>query len=422
MPISRSELAEAGVTEVHAGKLVDLFDSLAIDDTISDDEALSRIEPYVGVRQEGVMFALQLREGLVLTHLDEAAAKLTDEEPTEKHALHLVEGFVAAVSHPVTGVVGPRGAIRPLSVTEDADLVAFDASMKAAQFAFLGWVGQKLMDMVNGLKRKRRNRRFDRGFRDDIPVVVAEGDSWVLYPWKLRDVAEHLADDLNVYSVGAAGDELVHMIDRKQHLRAIAKLTKDGRRPEALLFSGGGNDVLGPPFKRMLRDYTGGYDPGQNPERFVHLTCDEGEDCLENELRRVSGYYERLFDQMAAEHPRITVYVHGYDYAEPGGNGEPVEALPFNWIFSYGDWLSETLRLRGIYLEEDQDAIIRLLIDNYNDRIRRLADVRAEAGENVRYVDVRGSVGSDWANEIHPNTAGFGRVAAHFKSAILPTS
>ncbi|MEO1728476.1 MAG: hypothetical protein AAFR95_15755, partial [Bacteroidota bacterium] len=268
---------------------------------------------------------------------------------------------------------------------------------------------------LNAVKRKRRNRRFRRNFDPNRPTVVAEGDSWVLYPWKLQDVAEHLAKATNLSSVGAAGDELKDIVTEQQHLDAINKLTRDGRPPSALVFSAGGNDILGARFKGFLKRYSDGYDPGQNPERFLDF------EAINNAFEHIEDHYSTFFDEMAGAYPEVAIYVHGYDYAEPGGNGEPIQAVPFHQITGSGDWLSEALEGKHIFAEEDQDGIIRVLVNRYNTRLQEIVSKRSPT-EPIRYIDARGIVKEDWANEIHPNTEGFRRVAEEFKALLLPTT
>lgn len=405
---------------VDARELADLFESLASADDLTDDEALDRIAPFVAGRWRGVAPVLHLRPGLTLVHLEDVVPRARAARPGREPVV--LSALAARVAErPLVGTVLPSGRIGVRSAAGARDPLRTEtASLKRAEAALGGSIAQFFFDLANGLKRKRRNRRFERGFREGRPVVVAEGDSWVLYPWKLRDVAEHLADAVNVWSVGAAGDELVDMVERGEHLDAIRSVSDRWRRPDALLFSGGGNDILGPPLRQLVVPYTGGSAPGVDPERFLRLDCSAGGYCVGRALDDLSAYYDRLFDDMAATFPDVTVYVHGYDYAEPGGHGEPADALPLNWLFGYGDWLSGVFEDKGIHEEEDQDGVVRVLIDAYNERVGALAAARAARGERVEYVDVRGAVGADWANEIHPNTEGFGRVAARVGDAILP--
>ena len=69
---------------------------------------------------------------------------------------------------------------------------------------------------ANSLSRRRRKRRFKA--RVDHPdhrhkkVLVTEGDSWFQFPFLLDDVVDHLVENYNVYSVGAAGDSTRNMI------------------------------------------------------------------------------------------------------------------------------------------------------------------------------------------------------------------
>ena len=76
------------------------------------------------------------------------------------------------------------------------------------------------------------------------------------------------------------------------------------------------------------------------------------------------------------------------------------------------------MRARGIDAPELQRAIVRCLIDDYNDMLRAL---EAERPLAFLYADVRGTVGPDsaWLNEIHPGPEGFARVAARIRADVL---
>ncbi|MEM0961967.1 MAG: hypothetical protein AAGK21_05410 [Bacteroidota bacterium] len=419
------------IDTVDATHLLRLLDELEEDINISDDEALSRIEPYVAPFGQGVRPELRLSPGLGVTGLNalltvegvDAPAYLDDLNvamqplslPKASPEVHNADAGIP----PVSGIVGADGRIQLVAPKAEVGFFTLDASERQPGKGIGALISEIFFAKINGLKRNRRNRRFDRDYKATRPLIVAEGDSWVLYPWKLRDLAEHLTDSLNVWSVGAAGDEFREMLRTKEYLTALDDMEQYRRRPDALLFSGGGNDILGDTLKSLLVPYTGGHEPGKNPERFVRWNSTHPSGTtLERVLSGLMKMYGELFDAMRKTYPDVAVVVHGYDYAETGSAREPIYALPGAKLFGYGDWLREAFEGKHICKEADQDAVIRLLIDAYNIRLKKSVDARAAAGENVHFADVRGVVRNDWANEIHPNTAGFGRVASKVLTVI----
>ena len=85
----------------------------------------------------------------------------------------------------------------------------------------LSTADQGLVGRFNRWSRRKRQKKFRRraeGFQG--LTIVAEGDSWWQYPVKLKDVIDHLFDDddVNIYSLGFAGDWLANMLVQKEYL------------------------------------------------------------------------------------------------------------------------------------------------------------------------------------------------------------
>jgi hypothetical protein len=78
-------------------------------------------------------------------------------------------------------------------------------------------------------------------------LIVAEGDSWFDYPF--FDVLEEVEDefDFDVESVAHKGDTLEEMAYDTSQLSKLGskfqKLSQGGRKPRAILLSGGGHDI-----------------------------------------------------------------------------------------------------------------------------------------------------------------------------------
>jgi hypothetical protein len=169
-------------------------------------------------------------------------------------------------------------------------------------------------------------------------ILIGDGDSWFDYP--LPDPL-HATDVLQ--ALRSAGEptpmilKLAHYSDATTTLlgvtkrnRLIAQLQDPANGPiDALLFSGGGNDVVGEQFRFWLNDASA---VGNNPAQGVDI----------QRLSDIFGVVEsayldliRIRDQFA---PHAPIFVHAYDFAIPNG----VPACHFA-----GPWLRPSLVDRG---------------------------------------------------------------------------
>jgi hypothetical protein len=254
---------------------------------------------------------------------------------------------------------------------------------------------------------RRLVRDFQRCQREHPlwPVVVSEGDSWFSYPFarNLVDWLDDPRDSLaaadqqrwSLLRLERSGDEIMSILAGSQRASLREKLR---RHPvETLLFSAGGNDLVGPDLLPLLRPFTAGM---------------SAEECLvearlERRVRQIRDCYLELVDLCADARPGITIFTHGYDYPLPADR--PV------WFLGRlaGPWLYPHLLARGIADPALQLGVVRLLIDRFN---AVLAGIAAEHPRFV-HVDLRGTVGTDpdaWVNEIHPSREGFRRAAKVF--------
>ena len=70
----------------------------------------------------------------------------------------------------------------------------------------------------------------------------------------------------------------------------------------------------------------------------------------------------------------------------------------------------------GIVEDADKQAVIRVLIDTFNEM---QASIAQQYGDNVTYLDFRGFTQRDyWYDEIHPNSEGFLSISEKYKAAI----
>jgi hypothetical protein len=240
-----------------------------------------------------------------------------------------------------------------------------------------------LLNGVNGASRFERRMRFFKRLADGYsgPTLVAEGDSWFQYPFRLRDVVDWMIDDEDSYPVlctSAAGDLLANMADRREYIASLEQA-----RAKILLVSGGGNDLCaGGALARHLERF----DPELKPWEYLRSSYT----AL---LDEAFAQYDRIFRDVLGARPGSFVICHGYDYAIP---------LP------KGRWLGLPMAEQGIVAPKLQREIAVVMVDRFNKGLKRLASTF----EHVRFVDCRGLVPADgWFDELHPRNVGFRTVS-----------
>jgi hypothetical protein len=166
---------------------------------------------------------------------------------------------------------------------------------------------------------------------------------------------------------------------------------------DALLFSGGGNDIVGDQFSRWLVPFTSGASAPAliDTARFSAILT-----ILENSFRDLSDLRNRCS-------PSTTIFVHGYDYAQPSGKG----------VCGFGPWLRPSLKARGIVDKQLQIDVIKEILVRFRAMLQNLTT----SLPNFVYVETQGLLRptQDWENEIHPKPRGFEKIAVAFKNALV---
>ena len=245
-------------------------------------------------------------------------------------------------------------------------------------------------------------------------LLIAEGDSWFDYP--MNDVLSMLEDEhgFDVEAVAHKGDTLEDMAYGEgqfdDFVRLLEKLLRQGRVPDAILLSGGGNDIAGDEFKMLLNHALSGLPP---------VNADIVRGVIDVRLRNAYTFLISGLTEVAErylDHP-IRTLLHGYDYAIPDGRG-----FMGGWSFLPGPWLQPGLRQKGHQDLNANKAILVSLMDSFNAMLRDVSALPAFG--HVKYVDLRSTLASgpgykaDWANELHPTKTGFRAVAAKIALAI----
>ena len=239
--------------------------------------------------------------------------------------------------------------------------------------------------------------------------ILAEGDSWFSFgSWKLQSLLRHLKFDQDtiIVSLAEPGDTLVHMADICGNPALEQQLAANGFKWDALLLSGGGNDVIDN--ARFIVPKRSGPQSSAKP---VEEYFDP--DALRATLNGITrGYREiiKLRDRADSPCPGVPLIAHTYDYCTPRN-------APARFLFPVlGPWLHTAFtaaKIDPVRWNEISD----FLIDALGSRLLSLQSRLP----NFHVVDTRGTLtraapgaiedDADWDNEIHPNRGGFKKIA-----------
>ncbi len=227
--------------------------------------------------------------------------------------------------------------------------------------------------------------------------IVAEGDSWFRLP-QIFPFPNTCIDYLQ--QLGYAITNLAHWGDTLDQMLLAGRFWPyiDGG-DDLLLFSAGGNDIIG---NGGLATFLNMFDVDHTKPSDAPYYVKQG--FFDNLEVVVSNLELGLIRPMAARHANKKIIMHGYDYAIPRPQGE---------------WLGSPMQSQGLDPTFNAglcQAIVRLMIDAYNVRLKALA---SKYKDLFIYLDLRGTIGkAEWYDELHGNDAAARKIAAKFAKAI----
>jgi hypothetical protein len=234
--------------------------------------------------------------------------------------------------------------------------------------------------------------------------VFAEGDSWFDYPVPFfgGGVIPRLEDKLGVpiLNLAKAGDEVRYMLGVKERKLLIAQFTKGcpaGGPWDALLFSGGGNDIVDNPMALWIRNFNATLPPAA----LIHQTR------LDAALALVRAGYEDLIGLRDSLSPQTHLFFHGYDFAIPDGRG----------ICRLGPWLKPTFDLRGFPTLASAFAVMKILLQQFAAMLQGVET----SHDKVTFINGQGTLApkpASWHNELHPSKEGFKAFATLFHQTL----
>lgn len=225
------------------------------------------------------------------------------------------------------------------------------------------------------------------------PSILMIGDSWFWYP--LDNLAGEIGSALPTQTlvvVGYNGADAAQWSD-KYRKDVDFGFKMYGNSVQALMLSGGGNDIAGmSDFLRLLKDdcskattTAGCFREGQ-PDAIIS---------------KIIGAYKEVILRFRAYNKDAPVLMHNYDYAWPTGKG----------LFGPADWMKVPMEkakvpkaLRRDLFKELLDRLrVEQLILKKDKTLGALIAIRS-AGTMPDGDDVKETW---WANELHPTPAGF---------------
>ena len=239
-------------------------------------------------------------------------------------------------------------------------------------------------------------------------VMLSSGDSWFDYPLvdngpflgqtdiiaQLQTMGASPPKILNVAHHGDATTDAMSFPKQERMIQALADPSNGLHgKPDAILFSGGGNDVVGEKFCIYLNDRLSGA-AGLNALRF------------DLALGAVKASYLDLFVFRDRYAPGVPVFGHAYDFAIP--NGVHPLCIAEAWLqpsLTYENWSTR-----------DGTAIVKQALQAMR---AMLAGLAADPTNNFVLVETQGLLKpGDWANELHPTVGGFKTMATTFLAAL----
>jgi hypothetical protein len=251
------------------------------------------------------------------------------------------------------------------------------------------------------------NKRMAPMFAKQLPRLnlFAQGDSWYDYPFPVpkidqSDVIAHLrrlpSKSPEVLSLAHYGLATEQMMGTKRHDELVAQLSdKNNGDFDAILFSGGGDDIAGDQFRLWLNNAATTPVAPLNSIRLGAI------------LEVIEAGYQDLIEARDSVDKSIPIFVHSYDFAIPDNRG----------VACAGPWLHPGFSDRGWEDLEVNTGIVKSLLQQFSALLDRLAAVPAN---NLIHVQTQGTLKGvgQWANELHPTPEGFAAITAVFVQAL----
>lgn len=246
--------------------------------------------------------------------------------------------------------------------------------------------------------------------QQDRKTVISEGDSWFGYPASMvpvshtgTNIIDHIeaTHRFNILRMECSGDEAAAMMSQGQRHRfhdVLSRLQAMGKQPDYILFSAGGNDIVG---EHDMMHFLNPWRDGMTAEQCIR------EARFSLRLEQIKLAYRELILFRDEYCPDAHIITHGYDYPIP--RDEPARFV-FGMV-KVKPWIKPYMDQKGIVDPAVQREVIRIMISRLNDEL----DALSGATQRMVKVETPGTLqAGDWRDEIHANEAGFKKIADGF--------
>lgn len=251
--------------------------------------------------------------------------------------------------------------------------------------------------------------------------ILAEGDSWFSFG---AIPSSNLLNELNfkqstvIVNIARSGDTIVGIADpgRRKRLAQLLANKHFTVNWDAILLSGGGNDLIGNAGTIVAMRSSMSGTP--KPEDYVNTSALA---AVVDKVQRAYGDIVEIRDRPDSPNRGVRVVVHTYDYPTPRDS-----AARFLGAVAKGPWLYRAMVAKKVPESLWIDVSDRLL-NALSNAIVSLTKGPDDGGPSFgplpafEVVDTRGALvraetgtthsSGDWLNEIHPNTSGYRRIA-----------
>lgn len=237
--------------------------------------------------------------------------------------------------------------------------------------------------------------------------VLIEGDSWVSHP-QVKNLAGQFYDlnnNLNILNLAAPGDMAIAVLDQYTHeyetLTTLLDSPQFGYKFDIIFLSAAGNDIIGPEVRYFVDDKVAG--DGRYGEQYLNAFFDRVVDYLRRDYERFIAL--RNTTRLNSTTPIIT---HSYSRLKTRPKGTEAFGIKFN-----KGWLDVYLQDKGFTDQDEKNQIAAGMLTRFRSVLEQ---IEADNFLVVDTLDVLLDSNNQpdealFHDEIHPNDAGFERVA-----------
>lgn len=225
------------------------------------------------------------------------------------------------------------------------------------------------------------------------PRILCEGDSWFALPFRINliDQIDSMAE-LAILNLASNGHEILQIMSGSQKQKLRQCLKEKEYAFHLLLFSGGGNDIVGENLLPLLKRKTS----NMSWQDCIH------EERLARRVEQLRLAYKDLIDIRDDCRPECTILTHGYDYPIATGIG----------FLMFGPWIKPYMEQMNIKNPEDQFNITKSMIERFNTELSKIATTT----NNFIHASTPNTLtAEEWGDELHPTSVGFKKVANKLK-------